>query len=121
MVPECRPPLPPAEFYEDFDQLENGVGMWRLFEQEFWRSWTTPTGSMRGRSWTWSPVLWRPTSSQMMEELHRQYPMIQVTVHPIQNKFFGGNVSVAGLVTATDIPGAVQGASCKAIPWACLL
>lgn len=44
-----------------------------------------------------------PLITQMMEELHRQYPMIQVTVHPIQNKFFGGNVSVAGLVTATDI------------------
>ena len=24
-------PIPPAEFYEDFDQLENGVGMMRLF------------------------------------------------------------------------------------------
>ena len=28
-------PIPPAEFYEDFDQLENGVGMMRLFEDEF--------------------------------------------------------------------------------------
>ena len=27
--------IPPAEFYEDFDQLENGVGMMRLFEDEF--------------------------------------------------------------------------------------
>ena len=39
----------------------------------------------------------------MMDELHRQYPMIEVNVHTIQNKFFGGNVGVAGLVTATDI------------------
>ena len=44
-----------------------------------------------------------PLIEAMMAELHRQYPMIEVTVHPIQNKFFGGNVSVAGLVTATDI------------------
>ena len=29
--------------------------------------------------------------------------MIEVRVHPIQNRFFGGNVGVAGLVTATDI------------------
>ena len=71
--------IPPTEFYEDFDQLENGVGMMRLFEDEF------------------------------MAELHRQYPMIEVTVHPIQNKFFGGNVGVAGLVTATDIINQCEG------------
>ena len=44
-----------------------------------------------------------------MAELHRQYPMIEVTVHPIQNKFFGGNVGVAGLVTATDIINQCEG------------
>ena len=44
-----------------------------------------------------------PLIHQMMAELHRQYPMVEVTVHTIKNKFFGGNVGVAGLVTATDI------------------
>ena len=33
----------------------------------------------------------------------RKYPQVQVTVHAIRNEFFGGNVSVAGLVTGTDI------------------
>ena len=50
-----------------------------------------------------------PLIIEMMEELHRQYPMIEVTVHPIQNKFFGGNVGVAGLVTATDIIAQCEG------------
>ena len=44
-----------------------------------------------------------PLITAMMEELHRQYPMISVAVHPIENRYFGGNVGVAGLVTATDI------------------
>ena len=35
--------------------------------------------------------------------MHRQYPMITVHVHTIQNRFFGGNVGVTGLITATDI------------------
>jgi NifB/MoaA-like Fe-S oxidoreductase len=50
-----------------------------------------------------------PLIIEMMEELHRQYPMIEVTVHPIRNKFFGGNVGVAGLVTATDIIAQCEG------------
>ena len=45
----------------------------------------------------------------MMAELHRQYPMVEVTVHTIKNKFFGGNVGVAGLVTATDIIAQCEG------------
>ena len=102
--------IPPTEFYEDFDQLENGVGMMRLFEDEFMAELDKPhrvygtkqldvvTGTMAA-----------PLIQRMMAELHRQYPMIEVTVHPIQNKFFGGNVGVAGLVTATDIINQCEG------------
>ena len=50
-----------------------------------------------------------PLICAMMEELHRQYPMVEVTVHTIQNNFFGGNVGVAGLVTATDIIAQCEG------------
>lgn len=97
-------PIPPTEFYEDFAQLENGVGMWRLFEDEFRAELARPHrvyGSKKLDVVT--GTLAAPLITAMMDELHRQYPMIEVTVHPIQNNFFGGNVSVAGLVTATDI------------------
>ena len=50
-----------------------------------------------------------PLITEMMDELHRQYPMIEVKVHPIKNNFFGGNVGVAGLVTATDIVAQCEG------------
>lgn len=97
-------PIPAAAFYEDYDQLENGVGMLRLFEEEFLAELDKPhrvygtkeldvvTGTMAA-----------PLITRMMEELHRQYPMITVHVHTIQNRFFGGNVGVTGLITATDI------------------
>ena len=97
-------PIPPADFYEDYAQLENGVGMWRLYEDSFLAELARPhavygekkldvvTGTMAA-----------PLITAMMDELHRQYPMITVKVHPIQNRFFGGNVGVAGLVTARDI------------------
>ena len=107
---KARRPIPPPEFYEDYDQLENGVGMMSLFREEFLAELEKPhriygtkqldvvTGTMA------SPLI-----CEMMDELHRQYPMIEVTVHTIQNKFFGGNVGVAGLVTATDIIAQCEG------------
>ena len=103
-------PIPAPEVYEDYDQLENGVGMMSLFRQEFLAELEKPhrvygskkldvvTGTMA------SPLI-----TEMMDELHRQYPMIEVTVHTIKNNFFGGNVGVAGLVTATDIIAQCEG------------
>ena len=83
---------------------------WSLFRQEFLAELDKPhriygtkkldvvTGTMAA-----------PLIIEMMEELHRQYPMVEVTVHTIKNKFFGGNVGVAGLVTATDIIAQCEG------------
>ena len=112
-------PSPRRSSYEDFDQLENGVGMMRLFEEEFLAELDKPhriygtkeldvvTGTMAG-----------PLITELMDELHRQYPMIDVKVHVVKNNFFGGNVGVAGLVTATDIIAQCEGKSWKAAPWA---
>ncbi len=35
--------------------------------------------------------------------LMQKYPQVKITVHQIKNEYFGGNVSVAGLITGTDI------------------
>ena len=103
-------PLPSAENYDGYIQLENGVGMMSLFREEFLAELEKPhriygtkkmdvvTGTMAA-----------PLITEMMDELHRQYPMIEVKVHPIKNNFFGGNVGVAGLVTATDIIAQCEG------------
>ena len=97
-------PIPPAAFYEDYAQLENGVGMWRLYEDSFLAELTRPHAVYGEKKMdVVTGTMAAPLITAMMEELHRQYPMIAVTVHPIENRYFGGNVGVAGLVTATDI------------------
>ncbi len=97
-------PIPPAEFYEDFAQLENGVGMWRLYRDGFLAELDKPHRIYGSRKMdVVTGAMAAPLITEMMAELHRQYPMIEVKVHPIENRFFGGNVGVAGLVTAADI------------------
>ena len=103
-------PIPPAEFYEEYPQLENGVGMWRKFHDEFLDELFQPRR-------VWLPrrmdivtgTLAAPLIRRLMEEVHRRFPAVKVTVHAIQNDFFGGNVSVAGLVTAADIQAQCKG------------
>lgn len=105
-------PIPPDAFYEDYPQLENGVGMWRLFSEEF-------AAALEHHKQRW-PLLPRrmdlvtgtlaaPLITQAAQALSRRYPRLKLTVHPIRNDFFGGNVSVAGLVTATDIAAQCRG------------
>ena len=97
-------PIPPAAFYEDYAQLENGVGMWRLYEDSFLAELARPHAVYSAKKMdVVTGTMAAPLITAMMAELHRQYPMIEVTVHPIENRFFGGNVGVAGLVTAADI------------------
>ena len=104
-------PVPPAAFYEDFPQLENGVGMWRMFREEFLaalhsqkRRWLLPR-----RMDLVTGTLASPLISECAAALCRRWPQLKLTVHPIKNNFFGGNVSVAGLVTATDIVAQCKG------------
>lgn len=98
-------PIPQGSFYGDYLQLENGVGMWRMFHDEFLaeleftrRRWPIPR-----RMDVVTGTLAAPLIEEMMGELMKRNPSVKIEVHAIKNNFFGGNVSVAGLVTATDI------------------
>lgn len=96
--------IPPAEFYDDFDQLEDGVGMWRMFHDSFLEELAARHHFIRPHSIdAVTGTLAAPLIRQMAQALHKRYPQVQVEVHAIQNDYFGGNVSVAGLVTGTDI------------------
>ena len=96
--------LPPVEFYEDFPQIENGVGMLRNLEDEFlWaledmelpegpRTVTVPTGEC-GAAFL----------DSMLDELRGKCHNLTVNLVPVKNDFFGGSVNVTGLLTGQDI------------------
>ena len=98
-------PVPQGEFYEDYAQLENGVGMWRLFRDEFLQELEEGHRSMFAvrKIDLVTGTLAAPLIQEMADAFCKKYPQVKICVHAIQNNFFGGNVSVAGLVTATDI------------------
>ena len=97
-------PIPPADFYDEFAQLEDGVGMWRRYHDTFLEELARPRRLVIPRKLdVVTGTLAAPLIAQMAQAVGRRYPGVRVFVHPIENRFFGGNVSVAGLVTATDI------------------
>jgi len=96
--------FPAAEIYDDFAQLENGVGMASKFSAEIEKVWhylperITPkqihlvTGTSAGAFF-----------QQWAEKLVKQIAGLRLTVHSVKNEFFGPTVTVAGLLTAQDI------------------
>lgn len=107
--------LPPVEFYEDFPQIENGVGMLRDLEDSFlWaleeleesdpaalevrRHVTIPTGQC-GFVFL----------NNMLDVLREKCHNIRIDMVPVANNFFGGTVNVTGLLTGQDIAAQLAG------------
>ena len=95
-------PLPPYEAYEDFPQIENGVGLLRLFESDFREALAErePLPARRALSMAGGEAAY-----PFFRELYRALVPygIDLSVYPIRNDYFGGNVSVGGLVTGGDL------------------
>ena len=107
-------PIPKAEYYDEYLQLENGVGMWRLFHHGFMNALGTRHRVLWPRRMdVVTGELAYPLIKMLTETLCSIYPRVHVRVHMIKNEFFGGNVTVAGLITGTDILKQVKGKLCS--------
>lgn len=97
-------PVPPAEFYGDYDQLENGVGMVRLFLEEQARvEPRLPTALPAPRRVTVATgVLAGPVLAQAVERLNR-IDNLRVDLLTVRNEFYGHTVTCAGLLTGRDL------------------
>lgn len=96
--------VPPAEVYEDYGQLENGVGMIRLFlEQMKETTPRLPASVPASRKITIATgVLATETLQRAARWLMEHVANLTVEVVTIQNDFYG-TVTVAGLLMAQDI------------------
>ncbi len=98
-------PLPDAEFYEDFPQLENGVGLVSLLLDESKKALSeceVKVSKERKVTLITGEAAY-PFICEIAKNIEKKYPSISASVKAIKNNFFGGEITVAGLVTATDI------------------
>lgn len=103
--------MPEAEFYGDFLQLENGVGLWALLKSEA-QSALSEIESFAGKT----RVISLATGTGAYDLIRyicdlceEKYAGLKCLVYPIKNNFFGEKITVSGLVTATDIIAQLKG------------
>jgi NifB/MoaA-like Fe-S oxidoreductase len=97
--------LPDEEFYEGYPQLENGVGMLTSLRTEFFACMAdgaAPMKKHRSVSLATGEAAY-PLLSEIADVMQRIFPHLSVNVYRIKNNFFGEHITVAGLLTATDI------------------
>ena len=106
---KCGRPIPPDEFYEDYVQLENGVGMLRLLEAEFdsaLRYADAPDGVPFSIA---TGAAAAPMLEKLLFSAKKKYDTLNGKVITVPNDFFGRSVTVAGLVTGGDLIAALRG------------
>lgn len=106
-------PIPDGDFYEEYPQLENGVGMIALQREQFRQAladklaegaqptalrYIVATGMAAQRSLT-----------TLVTEAQTAFPELQAQVRAIRNDFFGHDITVAGLVTGGDLMAQLAG------------
>lgn len=96
--------LPPYEAYEDFPQIENGVGMVRNFEKDIYEKIDSllKDGKKRKVSLVTGEIMGDFLNKYVADIKEKCYNL-ECNVFPIKNNFFGGEINVTGLVTGSDI------------------
>ena len=101
--------FPPAEHYGTYAQIENGVGMTRYLIEQWQRSKRKlPATLPQPRRVTLvTSTMAQPVIEQFAQDI-RQTEQLEVQVLPIVNKFFGAEVTVAGLLCGQDVLEALE-------------
>ena len=101
--------LPPDEFYEEYTQLENGVGMLRLLETEF-RSALKLADPPDGVPFTIATgTSAAPHFEKLLQLAKDAFPNLDGRVVAIENDFFGRSINVTGLITGGDLVRQLKG------------
>ncbi len=104
--------FPEEERYDGYIQLENGVGMMRLFIREFEDAWkqfsqdgsfSSAAGQGKRTLTIATGKLAYPTLKDFAGRLMEAVPGLTVHVYAIRNDFFGETITVSGLVTGRDL------------------
>lgn len=97
--------LPQYDKYEDFSQLENGVGLITLFNEEISEA-LNRLGSYNKKKRVISLITGEYAASNLaraVSEIESSIEDLNIRIFPVINDFFGNGVKVAGLITGKDI------------------
>ena len=100
--------IPESEYYNDYSQLENGIGMLRLFKDEFEDALEELEKRIRELNFEKKFILitseiTNDYLSNLMKKFQELNEKFQYEIVAVKNNFFGDSVNVTGLLVGNDI------------------
>jgi putative radical SAM enzyme (TIGR03279 family) len=96
--------IPDYNYYENFQQIENGIGMTRLFDYEINNVLKNKIEIKNEKEYH---IITGDLAYQEMKDIadriSKANSKIKLYVHKIINEFFGHKITVSGLITGVDI------------------
>nr|MDK2851355.1 hypothetical protein [Candidatus Cloacimonadota bacterium] len=103
--------IPKDEFYQDYPQLENGIGMLSLSSKNFKTHKRALLKELRGIGGDFLILGSKSAFGQLdgfARDLNRRLKEQKISVQTVYNRFFGEHINVAGLITFSDITSQVK-------------
>ncbi len=107
--------IPKGEYYEDFPQLDNGVGMIRSMQDEIYDELVmlSEDGTLSIEEKRRVSIVTGESAFNFISEsaqmVCKAVDNLECNVYCAKNCFFGGGVTVAGLLTGSDLINALSG------------
>ncbi len=100
-------PLPGRAHYGDYPQIEDGIGMVRSFHEDFAKLWRRlerrpPRDAARLDGAILTGTLFAPVLTELMNRLNERFGT-RLRVVGVENRYFGAEIVVAGLMTGECI------------------
>ena len=102
--------MPDTDYYGDFLQLENGVGIWALTKSDAQSALADMEEPQTKRNISVvTGVSAYPLISDIVDTATKKWHNLSSKVYMVKNDFFGHNITVAGLITGGDIINQLKG------------
>jgi putative radical SAM enzyme (TIGR03279 family) len=95
-------PFPSLKEYGELHQIENGVGMVPLFMNQAKRLRFQKTSQIKKKFLTFTGLSFYPFLNKFVERLSEK-ENFRIDILPVENRFFGPSITVAGLLTGRDV------------------
>jgi len=98
-------PIPEADYYDEFYQIENGVGEFRNMMDRFkaiQKHFPKKLNQPLKLSWVTGKLAYQNLFEHIVKPLN-QIENLQIQLIPVVNRFYGPTIEVSGLLVAEDI------------------
>ncbi len=107
-------PIPPAKYYGNFCQLDDGVGALRLTYDDF-KKLNLPKSVSKPYKMIFACSYAAKNMLQKVAQKLSKIKNLTVEAYPVKSNYWGEDITVAGLITTDDLIAAVKDIDCDTV------